>query len=192
MSWTRAGAAACLGLLAGLLTACGGLGAAAPAVPATPPPAAGPGTPPGVPAGAQRAVVERHIDGDTLALVGVGEGPLPAGRSTRVRLLEVDTPEVSPAECFGREASAFTARALPVGSTAWVAADRELTDRYERTLLYAWAGGGAFHNEELVRQGYARAVRYRPNDRYLPQLRAAQAEARAAPRGLRSGCPTPP
>ncbi|MEO6205861.1 MAG: hypothetical protein ABIO67_10845, partial [Mycobacteriales bacterium] len=46
-----------------------------------------------VPEGAQQAVVVRHTDGDTIVLRGIGTGPLPGGADTKVRVLEVDTPE---------------------------------------------------------------------------------------------------
>ena len=65
-----------------------------------------PGTRP--PSGAVTAArVTKHTDGDTLWLSGIG----------KVRLIGVDTPEVfGGVECFGREASAFVKRLLPLGS----------------------------------------------------------------------------
>src|SRR5439155_14489262 len=51
-------------------------------------------------AGAPAAHVERVVDGDTVRFVGIGP----------VRLIGIDTPEVhGQVECYGPEASAFTA-----------------------------------------------------------------------------------
>src|SRR4051812_17494057 len=78
----------------------------------------------GMPGDAQRAVVTGHVDGDTVTLTGVGAGPLPIGTATKVRVLEIDTPEVfGRVDCFGPEASAFARRTLPERSTVWVSRD---------------------------------------------------------------------
>lgn len=131
----------------------------------------------------------RHTDGDTFTLRGIGSGPLP-GRPTKVRLLEVDTPEIfSRRDCYGPEAARRTAALIPVGARVRVAADRELRDRYGRLLLYVWTSDGASLEEVLLREGYARTLLVRPNDRHIGQLRAVEAQARAAGRGLWSACP---
>jgi micrococcal nuclease len=140
-----------------------------------------------VPPGAQEATVVRHTDGDTFVLRGVGVGPLPAA-PTKVRLLEVDTPEVRPVECYGREASARTAQLLPKGARVRVEADRDLTDRYGRRLLYVWTEDGANLEELLLREGFARVLYVRPNDRHVGHFRAVEAQARQAGRGLWGAC----
>jgi micrococcal nuclease len=140
------------------------------------------------PPGAQQAVVVRHTDGDTFWLRGVGVGPVPAAR-TKVRLLEVDTPEVfGTPGCYGKEASARTAQLLPLGAHVRVEADRELRDRYGRLLLYVWTPAGVSLEESLLQDGYARTLLVRPNDRHIAQLRAIEATARLARRGLWSAC----
>jgi micrococcal nuclease len=164
-------------------------------------PAAGPsGTsmpkaprPPAAPRGAQRVEVAWVSDGDTVAVRAVGRGVLARGVVEHVRLLEIDTPESKdpdlPVQCFALRATSATERLLPRGSAAWVVPDRELRDRYGRALLYVWNADGVFVNDRLVRRGFARAVLFRPNDRYIDLMRAAEAEARAAGRGLWSACP---
>lgn len=143
-----------------------------------------------VPARAQEAVVVRHTDGDTFWLRGIGVGPLPGAR-TKVRLLEVDTPEVFGTRgCYGQEAARRTAELLPLGSHVRVEPDRELRDRYGRLLLYVWTSGGASLEEELLAGGYARTLLVRPNDRHIAAFRAIEAHARAARRGLWRACPT--
>ncbi|MDT7545877.1 MAG: micrococcal nuclease [Actinomycetota bacterium] len=157
-------------------------------------PAATPGTVPDdtaltVPAGAQEAVVVRHTDGDTLWLRGIGVGPLP-GRSTKVRVLEIDTPEVfGTPGCYGTQASARTAQLVPLGAHVRVEADRDARDRYGRLLLYVWTASGASLEEVLLREGYARTLLVRPNDSHIDAFRAVEAAARKAKRGLWSACP---
>lgn len=162
-----------------------------PAVVAPTRPAISPSRPSGVPAEAQEAVVARHVDGDTIWAEG---GTLPAGAVSKIRVLEIDTPE--PANCFGPESSAFARAELPIGSKIYLVADREDKDRYGRFLRYIWKASGEFYNEKAVRQGFAKAVLFAPNDRYIALMRAAEAEAKGARRGLWAACaaqvPAPP
>lgn len=150
-------------------------------------PAAEPGIP--VPADAQEATVVRLVDGDTVQLRGRGVGPLPA-QPTRVRVLLIDTPEVhGEQECFGEQASERAAELLPDGSTVRVQADRDPLDRFDRSLLHVWNADGVNVGEALVREGFAEVLFLRPNDRYLEQFEAAEAEAQRSGRGLWSACP---
>lgn len=137
--------------------------------------------------------MRRVSDGDTLVLAGEGSGPLRAGVDTKARLLEVDTPEVAGGfvrgECFGTQATAYVRRLLPRGAVVRVTRDRDLLDRYDRTLLYVWLDDGTFLNEKLVADGYARAVLFEPNDRHIELMRRAEQRARTERRGLWSACP---
>lgn len=148
-----------------------------------------PPRPHGVPGRAQAGVVERVVDGDTL-WVRIDEpgGPLAAAATHQIRVLEIDSPETKHPqrgiECWGSEATAFANRTLPIGFTVYLLADEEETDRYGRFLRYVWTNSGRFYNEHAVRQGFARAVLYEPNDAYIDLMRAAEAEARAANRGM--------
>ncbi|MDP8977788.1 MAG: thermonuclease family protein, partial [Actinomycetota bacterium] len=156
--------------------------------------------PDGVPAGAQPARVLEVVDGDTIEVRAERAGPLPAGSPRTVRLLEIDTPEtVHPSvgtECYGPQASAFATRRLPAGSRVWLVADEDRRDRYGRDLRYVWTDEGDFFNLQAVRLGFAEAVLYEPNDAYIRRMRAAEAAARAAERGLWAACtggaPNPP
>ena len=151
-----------------------------------PPPAATQLT---APPGAQQATVVRHTDGDTFWLRGIGTGPLPGGAVTKVRLLEVDTPEIHPSpQCFGTEAADRTAQLVPIGDRVRVEADRDLRDRYGRLLLYVWTSSGASLEEVLLREGYARVLYVRPNDKHLDHFDAVEDEARQARRGLWGAC----
>ena len=142
-----------------------------------------------VPAGAQSATVVRHTDGDTLWLRGIGVGPLPGGVATKVRVLEIDAPEIHPTPaCYGTEAADRTAELVPVGDRVRVEADREQRDRYGRVLLYVWTSSGASLEEVLLREGYARVLYVRPNDKHLARFDAVEAQARRARRGLWGAC----
>src|SRR5215208_6521494 len=114
------------------------------------------------PAGMTSATVTKNTDGDTIRLSGIG----------RVRLIGVDTPEVyGGVECYGREASAFTKRVLPPGTSV-------------RYRLGVEPRDGRFFNQMLVDRGYAQVLTIPPNVDYADRFVAAQRRARAAQRGL--------
>jgi micrococcal nuclease len=139
--------------------------------------------------------VDRIVDGDTITVRARRPGTaLTSTRRVTVRLLEVDSPETkkpgTPVQCYGPEATRYTARLLPRGSMAYVLPDHEPRDRYGRYLLYVWTARGAFVEDEIIRTGHGRAGLYPPNDRYIRRFRATQVEAQAARRGLWSACRT--
>lgn len=133
----------------------------------------------------------RHVhDGDTVFLQADGSGPVVASTAqVKVRLIGVDTPEVSPpAECYGRQAAEQVRGLLPVGSPVRVSADAGPRDRYGRRLLYVWTSAGRFVNYEIVREGWGEAIRVEPNVAYWPLLRDAGADAQRAGRGRWGSC----
>jgi micrococcal nuclease len=135
------------------------------------------------PAGGERveARVTKHTDGDTLWLSGIG----------KVRLIGVDTPEVyGGIECYGRQASAFVERLLPLGARVTYSLGLEERDRYGRALAYVYTGDGRFVNLLLVRRGYAQPLTIPPNDDFAPRFVAAARRARRHGAGLwgPSGC----
>jgi micrococcal nuclease len=145
--------------------------------------------PAAVPKGAT-AVVERVVDGDTIRVRTAD------GRRERVRLIGIDTPETKdprrPVQCFGKEASAYTARLLPPGTPVRLERDVELRDRYDRLLAYVYrARDGTFVNAALARDGYARPLTIPPNVAQADEFVAAAAEARDAGRGLWKSCSSP-
>ncbi len=150
----------------------------------------------GAPGSSQEVVVTGHVDGDTIRVRFVADGPAGArGEEVSARLLEIDAPEVArtggPGQCYAAEASAALAELMPVGSSALAEPDRELLDRYGRTLLYFHTlddGRRTFVNRELVAEGFAEAVFFEPNDRYIDAMREAQAGAEQDRRGLWGAC----
>jgi micrococcal nuclease len=121
-------------------------------------------------------LVTRVVDGDTIVVAAVGT----------VRLIGVDTPETvdprTPVEFFGKEASEFTRR-MAEGKTVRLEFDTQRTDKYQRTLAYAYLPDGRFLNAEIVKQGYGHAYVTYPF-KYLDQFRGYEREAREAGRGL--------
>jgi micrococcal nuclease len=127
------------------------------------------------------ARVTRHTDGDTLWLSGIG----------KVRLIGIDTPEVyGEAECFGREASAFVERTVPLGAEVRYRLGVEERDRYGRALEYVGLRDGRLLNRLLVARGYAQPLTVPPNVEYEDLFVRAARRARDAGRGLwgRPGC----
>lgn len=127
--------------------------------------------------------VESISDGDTLR-VTLGEV------STRVRLLNIDTPETrhpsKPVECMGPEATAALKSMISPGDTVVLRYDRRLYDRYDRLLAGVYADG-VLVNAEMARLGYGEPAVFDGNDRFLPEIEAAWEEARANGVGRFSG-----
>lgn len=138
-------------------------------------------SPPQPGAGSGLVTVQRVVDGDTLDVVR-------DGRHVRVRLLNINTPEtVDPnraAECGGPDASDWLRQRLPAGSAITLTHDVELLDRYGRELALVTAADGGVVNVEIARNGLGEAVRYEPNQRFYPQVLAAQEQARSTGSGL--------
>ena len=121
-------------------------------------------------AAAERVIVQRIVDGDTIVVRTA------AAAKVKVRLLEIDTPEHG--RFYAAEATSRTAELLPAGSTATVRSDREQYDRYGRALYYVWNSQGVWVNKDLVAQGFARVMLVPPNDAHIAEMRAAEAAAR--------------
>ena len=109
------------------------------------------------------------VDGDT---VDVDLG----GRTERVRLLGIDTPETvdpdRPVECFGPEASARTAELLPDRHRG---ASSSATSRPATATAACWPTSAEptttpFVNEVLVAEGYAEVLVIEPNGAYADRL----------------------
>ncbi|MFH1724025.1 MAG: thermonuclease family protein [Elusimicrobiota bacterium] len=114
-------------------------------------------------------LVVRVYDGDTLTVMRDGE-------NTKVRLAEIDTPEMS--QAYGQEARDFS---------AGLALDKEVTievraiDRYRRIVGVVLLADGRSLNRELIRAGAAWWYRHYSDDESLGDL---EREAREAKRGL--------
>src|SRR5207244_2508697 len=111
------------------------------------------------------ATVGSVSDGDTLTLRD--------GR--RIRLVQIDTPELGSGECYSRAAWKALLALVPVGSRVTLEADPALDsiDRYGRLLRYV-KRGSLNVNLELVRRGAATPYFYRGGrGKYASVLMAA-------------------
>lgn len=125
-------------------------------------------------------VVGRVVDGDTIALRD--------GR--RVRLVQIDAPEVGSGECFSRASARALRALLPAGASVRLESDGRLdeVDRYGRLLRYVWRGA-INANLELVRRGAAAPWFYGGvRGKYADALMASASAARRARSGFWGSC----
>jgi micrococcal nuclease len=120
----------------------------------------------------ETARVIRVVDGDTIEVELNGQ-------TTSIRYLGMNTTERGEI-CYneGTDANA----ALVAGQTVTLVADEENTGRFGRLLRYVYVGN-TFVNAELVRQGWAEAVMYEPNDAHWQEFIALEQAAASAGRG---------
>jgi endonuclease YncB( thermonuclease family) len=128
------------------------------------------------------------IDGDTVLFKPDRVGASPRA-FLKIRLADIDAPEKE--QAYG---DAATRLLTTLVLKQQVTVDSVATDHYGRTVaklrLAASPPDAATVNQQLVQRGLAWGIsRYR----HTPELRAAQAEARRAQRGLwQDPAPTPP
>ena len=136
-----------------------------------------------LPRGGQLARIDYVVDGDTVRLTN--------GR--RVRLVQIDTPEVynSP-ECYGEQASRITKRLLPHGTAVRLYREpkTDAVDAYGRLLRYVFrVRGGLDVNVQLVRVGAAAPYFYDyRRGRYARRLVRLGLRARRLHLGLWGRC----
>lgn len=142
-----------------------------------------------VPDKAQKVEVWQIVDGDTIEVTGLN---FTSSYTADVRLLEINTPETKhptePDQCYGKQATDALARLLPTGSTAYVLRDKDLKDQYGRFLLYIWNDEGVFVNLRMVKDGYAEASLFMPNDLYWDVISNAENTAQQADKGAWGAC----
>jgi len=127
--------------------------------------------------------VVKVVDGDT-------DDVLVDGKTVRLRLIGMDTPEVvdprKPVQCFGRDASAEGHKLLD-GQYVRLEYDSVTgkTDIYGRTLAYVFLLDGTFYNEFMIRNGYAHEYDYQ-NQKYTyrAEFQAAQKAAQSEQLGF--------
>jgi endonuclease YncB( thermonuclease family) len=141
-----------------------------------------------IPGEKQEALVLRVVDGDTITVDLDGE-------RHSVRYIGIDTPEThhptDGADWWGFEATEANRSFVQAGDTVVLQRDLSETDIYGRLLRYVWVGD-TLVNAELVRMGMARVLFYEPDVLYQSEVKAAEAEAQEARRGLYGPKPTPP
>ena len=140
-----------------------------------------------LPHGGQVARIAYVVDGDTVQLTN--------GR--RVRLVQIDTPEVyNSSECYGAQASRITKRLLPRGTAVRLYNEpkTDAVDAYGRLLRYVFrVRDGLDLNVQLVRVGAAAPYFYDyRRGRYAGLLVRLGLRARAHHLGLWGRCPGTP
>jgi endonuclease YncB( thermonuclease family) len=116
-------------------------------------------------------VVAKLADGDSFTCAD--------GR--KVRLLLMDAPELHQ-KPWGLMAKRQLASVARPGTVLRLELDKSPTDRYGRTLAYAWAGP-VMLNEFMVSNGWAVVLAYE-NVRYLDRLQRDERAAQAAKKGF--------
>lgn len=117
--------------------------------------------------------VIRIVDGDTIH-VGLLDG------DWSVRLIGIDTTEVGTP--YSQEATNAMAE-LVSGKAVLLQRDVRETDDFGRLLRYIFVGT-VFVNAEMVKQGWAQAVRYPPDINRASELEACQQQAQASALGI--------
>ena len=128
--------------------------------------------------------IGRVIDGDTIEL----------DNGQRVRLVQIDTPEVySGYECYGQEASAIAKQLLPAGTQVRLSLElvSDPVDRYGRLLRYVIRARDDVNvNLRLVAVGAAAPWFYDgERGRYSTTLQTLAKEAKLKRLGLWGACP---
>lgn len=129
--------------------------------------------------------VTEVADGDTISVDM-------SGKTERIRLIGVDTPEThdprKPVQCFGRAASNFT-KQLVSNQPVRLESDEQSQnrDRYDRLLRYVYLPDGRLVQAEIIREGYGFAYTSFPFSK-SEEFRQLEQSARQQNRGLWASC----
>jgi endonuclease YncB( thermonuclease family) len=125
--------------------------------------------------------ITKVYDGDTIML-STGE---------KVRLLQIDTPELYPTECYGKEARSALVKLLNTPGQLSLKTDPKLdkVDRYGRLLRYVFIGKTNI-NLKLVEIGASAPYFYKGDKgQYSTQILKAALTAKSKAIGLWKSCP---
>lgn len=112
------------------------------------------------------------------------------GRTERVRVIGIDTPELRRRECYAQQASSKM-QSLVQSKSVVLEADSSQADRdrYGRLLRHVKLTDGRLVAELLIRGGYGREYTYDNAYRYQDRYVAAERAAEGAGKGIwSSGC----
>ena len=116
------------------------------------------------------------VDGDTIEIEG----------GTRIRYIGIDTPEyfnsTGAVSCSGKEALEKN-KQLVFGKNVTLEKDVSEKDQFGRLLRYVWIDGEMV-NEILVREGYARAIGFPPDEKYQERFIEAERKSREEGKGF--------
>ena len=121
--------------------------------------------------------VAKVFDGDTFRTAS-GE---------KIRLLGINTPEIGHdhqvAQPYGKEAKRRLI-SLIAGKSVQLRLDKELRDKYGRTLAQVFLRNGAWINRQLVAEGLAHVYTFMPNSYWAAPLLEAEKRARNRKAGI--------
>jgi micrococcal nuclease len=132
-------------------------------------------------------LVTRIVDGDTIVV-------LLNNREYKVRLIGVDTPEISKrTDYYGNEAKEYTEKRL-LNKYVYLEKDISETDKYNRLLRYVWLEKphivddlkirNKLFNAQIIIDGYASISTYQPDVKYVDYFKLYNSEARDKKIGL--------
>ena len=132
-----------------------------------------------------RGTVTHIVDGDTLDV------QLTSGKTERIRLIGIDTPERG--ACYFSQATA-RARQLAMSKRVVLRGDatQDTRDRYGRLLAYVWLPGGKDLGYQLIAGGFAKVYVYRDPFQRLSAYRSAGATAKGSSAGQWKACAATP
>ena len=135
----------------------------------------------GAPTATAASNVAKIVDGDTITM----------SNGEKVRLLQIDSPELASKECYGDEARVAIVKLLNQSGKVTLSIDPNLDkiDRYGRSLRYVFIGKTNL-NLKLVEIGAAAPYFYRSEKGvYAAQILTAAQNAQKLGLGLWSACP---
>ena len=135
----------------------------------------------GAPTASAVSNVSRVVDGDTITM----------SNGEKVRLIQIDTPELTSKECYGSEARLALSKLLNQPGKVTLTTDPKLdkTDKYGRSLRYVFIGKTNL-NLKMVEIGAATPYFYRSEKGiYATQFLKAAQNAQKLGLGLWRVCP---
>lgn len=138
------------------------------------------------PKGSVKVRVLKVTDGDTIRV-------RVSGRSTPVRLIGLNAPEMSPRQCYGPQATTRMKR-LTAGGYVYIKRDSTQgnKDKYGRLLRHVYTTKGSSVALNLINGGYAREYTYSRAYAGRTSYLRAQTRAKKAKRGLWKACAAKP
>lgn len=138
------------------------------------------------PTGSYAVKIISVTDGDTIRVRY-------QGKSTPVRLIGLDAPEIRPRQCYGTQATSRM-KQLTKGGTVYIKTDgtQGNRDKYQRLLRHVFTPGGTSIALKMIDGGYAREYTYKRKYAGQSTHLRAQSKAKSAKRGLWRSCVAAP
>lgn len=137
---------------------------------------------------AQNILNSRQISSDLIDWIPDGD-TIYTKNGTKLRLLNIDTPEINPnnekpAEPFSKEAKKKLKALLGNSEKIYWHTDNRKEDRYGRILAHVFNHKGELLSAKLLESGHAKMLVIPPNDGYWRCLKNIENKASKSARGL--------